>query len=94
MNLLLHIGLTAGWAGLFLFIIQKWRFFRMGNIPVRWFQIAFLLKVLSGIVLGLIYTYYYKDRSTADIWKYFDDGMVMFSALRSILWTTSKCCSG
>jgi len=82
MSLLLHIGLTAGWAGLFLFIIQKWRFFRMGNIPVRWFQIAFLLKVLSGIVLGLIYTYYYRDRSTADIWKYFDDGMVMFSALR------------
>lgn len=82
MNLALHIGLTAAYAGLFLFLIQKWTFFRIGNIPVRWFQVAFILKLLSGIALGLIYTYYYRDRSTADIWKYFDDGMVMYSALR------------
>jgi len=40
-----------------------------------------VLKVMSGFLLYLIYTYYYTDRSTADIWKYFDDGMVMFSAL-------------
>lgn len=37
---------------------------------------------MSGFLLYLIYTYYYTDRSTADIWKYYDDGMVMFSALR------------
>jgi hypothetical protein len=29
----------------------------------------------------LVYTYYYKDRSTADIFKYFDDSKVMFDAL-------------
>ena len=40
-----------------------------------------MLKVVSGFLLYLIYTYYYTDRSTADIWKYYDDGMVMFSAL-------------
>lgn len=83
MNLLLHIGVTAAYAGLFLFIIQKWKFFRIGAIPVRWLQSVFLLKVLSGIVLGLIYTYYYSDRSTADIWKYFDDGLVMHGALQA-----------
>lgn len=66
----------------FLFLIPRMGFFRIGAIPVKWFQVVFGLKVLSGFALYLIYTYYYTDRSTADIWKYYDDGMVMFSALR------------
>ncbi len=66
----------------FVFLIAKMNFFRIGNIPIRWFQGAFILKVLSGFLLYLIYTYYYTDWSTSDIWKYYDDGMVMFSALR------------
>lgn len=81
MNLLLEPLLTAAYAGLCVHLISRWRFFRVGSIPVRWFQGVFLAKVLSGIVLTLVYTYYYTDRTTADIWKYFDDGLVMFSAL-------------
>ena len=73
--------LTLGYMALFLFLISRMKFFRIGKIPVRWFQVVFVLKVLSGFLLYLIYTYYYTDRSTADIWKYYDDGMVMFSAL-------------
>jgi hypothetical protein len=74
--------LPLGYLALFLFLIPRMKFFRIGNIPIRWFQGVFVLKVLSGFLLYLIYTYYYTDRSTADIWKYYDDGMVMFSALR------------
>lgn len=74
--------LTFGYLALFLFLISRMKFFRIGNIPIKWFQGVFVLKVLSGFLLYLIYTYYYTDRSTADIWKYYDDGMVMFSALR------------
>jgi hypothetical protein len=55
---------------------------QVGAIPTIWFQGVFVAKVLSGILLSLVYTHYYTDRATADIWKYFDDGMVMFSALR------------
>ncbi|MBI1287646.1 MAG: hypothetical protein GC178_08720 [Flavobacteriales bacterium] len=73
--------LTLAYTAFFLFLIGKMKFFRMGSVPVRWFQGAFVLKVLSGFLLYLIYTYYYTDRSTADIWKYYDDAMVMFSAL-------------
>jgi len=73
--------LTLAFLAFFLFLISRMRLFRIGNIPIRWLQGAFLLKVLSGFFLYLIYTYYYTDRSTADIWKYYDDGMVMFSAL-------------
>jgi len=73
--------LTFGYLALFLLLIPRMKFFRVGSIPVKWFQGVLVLKVLSGFLLYLIYTYYYTDRSTADIWKYYDDGMVMFSAL-------------
>ncbi len=82
MNTLLEILLSAAYASLFLLLIGRWRFFRIGGIPVRWFQGVFVLKVASGLALYLIYIYYYTDRTTADIWKYFDDGLVMHSALR------------
>ncbi|NND76887.1 MAG: hypothetical protein HKN39_01730 [Flavobacteriales bacterium] len=36
------------------------------------------MKVLSGIALFTIYTYYYTDRGSADIYKYFDDASVLF----------------
>ncbi len=67
--------------GFFLFLILKMPFFSKSGIrPIPLF-IAYLLKVLAGIGLTLIYTYYYPDRSTADIYKYFDDARVISSAL-------------
>ncbi|MCB9205394.1 MAG: hypothetical protein H6603_10495 [Flavobacteriales bacterium] len=74
--------LTLAFTAFFIFLISRMSFFRIGAIPVRWFQGVFVLKVLSGFLLYLIYTFYYTDRGTADIWKYYDDGMVMFSALQ------------
>jgi hypothetical protein len=41
----------------------------------------FCIKILFGVALWWIYTYYYTDRSTADIYKYFDDSKVMYDAL-------------
>jgi hypothetical protein len=35
---------------------------------------------MSGIILTLVYTYFYTDRKTADIFKYFDDSKIMFDA--------------
>lgn len=73
--------LTLGYVALFLFLISKMKFFCVGTIPTRWFQAAFVMKVMSGFLLYLVYTFYYTDRSTADIWKYYDDAMMMYSAL-------------
>jgi uncharacterized membrane protein YqjE len=51
------------------------------QIP-RWAYLsAFLAKILCGFVLTWIYTGYYPDRKTADIYKYYDDAKVMYSAL-------------
>ena len=63
-----------GFCGGFLF--SNWREFQVGDC------LLFLaLKVLAGVGMYWLYTSYYPDRSTADIFKYFDDSKVMFDAL-------------
>lgn len=59
------------------------RFFKDDCIPKYWFTVLFGLKVIVSIILTSIYTNYYTDRSTADIFKYFDDSKVMFDALKT-----------
>ena len=76
----MELLLTAAWTAFFLFLIQKLRFFESG-ISRRWIQAVFLLKIALGIVLWYIYSYHYKDRENADIFKYFDDSKPMFDAL-------------
>ncbi|MDP2387720.1 MAG: hypothetical protein Q8M29_15210 [Bacteroidota bacterium] len=51
------------------------------SIP-RWMYLtAFLSKIICGFFLTYIYTNYYPDRKTADIYKYYDDAKVIDSAL-------------
>lgn len=83
MDILLEIALSAAWAFFFLFLISKLSFFRLEGIPIRWIQGVFVLKVLAGVTLWAIYTFYYPDRHTADIYKYFDDSKPMFDAIHS-----------
>lgn len=77
----MEIFLVAGYTSLFLFLIHRWKFFRLEMIPASWVKLLFILKVLAGCSLGLIYTYYYTDRSTADTFKFFDDSKVLYHAL-------------
>lgn len=41
----------------------------------------FSIKVLVGFFLFIIYTYYYKERTTADNFRFFDDAIIMNEAL-------------
>lgn len=51
------------------------------GIP-RWaFVLAFSVKIGSGFFLTYIYSSHYTDRSTADIFKYYDDAKIMHKAL-------------
>lgn len=83
MDILLEISLSIAWAAVFLYLISRLPFFKIESIPVKWFQGVFVLKVLFGVVLWAIYTFYYTDRSTADIYKYFDDSKHIFDALKT-----------
>lgn len=83
MDILLEISLSIAWAAVFLYLISRISFFKIEGFPIRWFQRVFILKILFGVALWAIYTFYYTDRSTADIYKYFDDSKPMFDALKT-----------
>lgn len=79
----MEILITITYSVLFIFIIQKMKFFDIQGISKTVFVGIFLLKLAFGMQLWLVYTYYYTDRATADIFKYFDDSKVMFDALKT-----------
>ncbi len=72
--------ITIFYVFLFTLIIRNHRFFRIDGVRKEAIRFAFFLKLFAGGVLFLVYTYYYTDRSTADIFKYFDDGKIMANA--------------
>ncbi len=73
--------LATAYTFLFIALILSLPGFKLAEIPRKWLVVVFCLKVLSGIALGLIYTYFYKDRTTADTFKFFDDSRVIFNSL-------------
>ncbi len=79
----MSIFLTIFYTLLFVYIIYNWKFFNDHELGKIWFISAFTLKIVFSIFLTLIYTYYYTDRSTSDIYKYFDDSKIMFDALKN-----------
>jgi len=79
----LEIIVTLAYSALFIFIINKMSFFDVDGISKRMFSLLFILKVIFGVSLWAIYTFYYTDRATADIYKYFDDSEVIFNTLKT-----------
>jgi hypothetical protein len=75
------VVLAAVYAGLLLYLLGRWRGVEVEGLGPRRTQLLFLLKVGAGAALWAIYTFIYPDRATADLFKYFDDGMVMYGAL-------------
>jgi len=67
----------------FSLIIGRWNFFNDQHISRYWFVVVFALKVIVSVLLTSLYTNYYANRETADIFKYFDDSKVMFDAFKT-----------
>lgn len=80
--LALEILLLLAYTSFFIFLICKLRFFEMEGVSKRTLSFVFILKIMFGLLLWLIYTFYYPNRATADIYKYFDDSSIMFNALK------------
>ncbi|MGL4596705.1 MAG: hypothetical protein ACRCYO_04200 [Bacteroidia bacterium] len=57
-------------------------FFQLAQTTANERTLFFALKLAAGFALWAIYTYYYKDRGSADIWKYFDDSAILHRTLR------------
>ena len=54
------------------------RFFRQDGISAQWRILAFLIKVIAGVFFIWLYSQYYSNRNEADVYKYFDDGKVLY----------------
>jgi hypothetical protein len=75
----MSVILPVLWTICFLFLIWKLPFFEVKGFP-RWsLMLVFGVKLLSSCVLHYMYTRYYPDRATADIFKYFDDAVGLFA---------------
>ncbi len=72
--------LCIGYISFFVFVILRLNFFKVDGISYTQLVAAFLIKVISGIVLGFVYSYYYGNRLTSDTFKFFDDSKIMFDA--------------
>ncbi|MEN9340239.1 MAG: hypothetical protein RIQ62_1551 [Bacteroidota bacterium] len=78
---MLELFLSIGYTAFFIFLIGKMKIFRTEAIPTNTYKLLFLVKLAAGFFLYLIYTRYYPDRSTADIFRYFDDSDIMYQSL-------------
>jgi hypothetical protein len=63
--------------------MDKLPVFKQEKVQPRTFKFIFLIKLVAGFLLYLIYTRYYTDRATADIFRYFDDADIMYQSLFS-----------
>jgi hypothetical protein len=62
-------------------IVYKSKFFSDDYINKNLVISAFVLKLLSFIGFYYIYTFYYTDRNTADMYKYFDDANWLYKCI-------------
>jgi len=63
----------------FCYIIYKHSFFHFSFLKRALLPLIFTVKIAVALVFFLLYTFYYQDRSTADIFKFFDDSVVLFN---------------
>ena len=61
-----------------LFFLKRIDFFQINGIKKNHVLFAFLSQVFAGFILYIIYSQYYTERYTADIFKYYDDSLVLY----------------
>ena len=77
----MEILLVCAYTIIFLLIIRYSSFFRFQEFGFKIIASLFIIKIIAGLALYAIYAYYYNNREEADIFKYYDDSEVLFSAL-------------
>jgi hypothetical protein len=74
--------LFSFWSILAFYAIAKMRVFNGGELRNRTWHALFAIKFIFGAALLWVYTYYYGNRSTADVYKFYDDAAIISSALQ------------
>lgn len=63
---------------LLLVAIKRLDFYHLKGLSRFWLYLALALKVAAACFLFWLYTDYYSNRADADIFKYFDDAVVIY----------------
>ena len=69
--------------GVFLFFVccilfYSLSFYKNSGINPPIISILFAIKIISGVGLLFVYTYFYQDRKTGDVFKYLDDSKIIW----------------
>jgi hypothetical protein len=83
-NLSFHFLLFTFYFLLFTFLIYKSSFLRINSLNSTKNIGLFVLKLLGAFSLFWMYTYYYPNRETADIFKHFDDATQFYNYIYSV----------
>lgn len=66
---------------LFAFVVWKAKWFSLKFLPKQVVVFAFVIKAFAAFALTWLYTNYYTDKQNSDIYKYFEDGLVLYNIL-------------
>lgn len=73
--------LTALYFLLFNYLIYRFPLFQLRGFKAWVSNALFNIKFAAGLLIWAIYTFYYTDKATSDIHKFYTDAEVMYSAL-------------
>ncbi len=78
MHFFLEFSYVTFYYLMLLLVLKKWSFFKNSGISFKTLSTLLTIKLLFGLSIYYVYTYYYPDRKTADIFKYFDDAKYLY----------------
>lgn len=78
---MINLLLTLPYLFFLLILIDKIPFFKNSGFQRYSLWLAFLIKVGCGLMVYVIYAFYYGNRIESDTFKYFDDSYYMYEAL-------------
>lgn len=77
----MEIFIAVVYLFVFLLIIYKLPFFSLQNISRKFVVLSVVYRMVLASVFIVTYTHFYTDRTTADMYRYYDDAGIMYSAL-------------
>ncbi|MBO4875970.1 MAG: hypothetical protein J5542_11760 [Bacteroidales bacterium] len=81
MNLLVTILLGLAFVTIFCFMICKLKVFRRLGLAPKWLLLLFATKLVAAFVLVGVYRIAYNDYKKSDVFNYYCDGLVLYSAI-------------
>lgn len=91
---MLEFSLSLAYTALALYFIGHWKLFAHPRLSPLLFKLLFLLKIMAALALYFIYTQFYTERSTADIFRYYDDSAILYDTLVKQPWDFIRMLSG